>query len=201
MAVKPSHITGPGEGASQGQRLTDDLELCLRASSRVSLTARSQHGRSHPWQGHVEETWQARRIRNRGTPWTCSSIYPKPKPVCLLFTILCLSPTLLTLTGFYPRPPFSGENQLRALVDKSPGHERSISIQTPLLGRFIQTLATMHMIVHKPWHGKPKHYKNIEPFEGWKSFIKIILMKGFIVEPMLAAKFPYPLSIVCLGVH
>lgn len=30
--------TGTGEGASQGQRLTDDLELCLRASSAVSLT-------------------------------------------------------------------------------------------------------------------------------------------------------------------
>ena len=54
---------------------------------------------------------------------------PKPESVCL--TILCLSPTLLTLIGGYPRPPFSGKSQLRALVDKSPGHERSISIQTP----------------------------------------------------------------------
>ena len=62
---------------------------------------------------------------------------PKPKSVCLLFTILCLSPTLLTLTGGYPRPPFSGENQFRALVDKSPGHERSISIQTPLLAFYL----------------------------------------------------------------
>ena len=41
--------------------------------------------------------------------------------------------TLLTLTGGYPQPPFSGENELRALVDKPPGHERSISIQTHLL--------------------------------------------------------------------
>ena len=57
----------------------------------------------------------------------------KPKSVCLLLTILCLSPTLLALTGGYPQPPFSGENQLRALVDKPPGHERNISIQTPLL--------------------------------------------------------------------
>ena len=71
-----------------------------------------------------------RWIRIRGTPWTCSSIYPKTR-VCL--TILCLSPTLLTLTGGYPQPPFSGENQLRALANKSPGHERSISIQTLLL--------------------------------------------------------------------
>ena len=47
--------------------------------------------------------------------------------------ILCLSPTLLSLTGGYSRPPFSGKNQLRALVNKSPGHDRSVSIQTPLM--------------------------------------------------------------------
>ena len=46
-------------------------------------------------------------------------------------TILCLSPTLLTLTGGYPRPLFSGENQRMALANKPPGHEGNISIQTP----------------------------------------------------------------------
>ena len=56
---------------------------------------------------------------------------PKPKSVC--FTISHLSQTLLTLTGGYPRPPFSEENQLRALVNTSPGHNRSVSIQTPLM--------------------------------------------------------------------
>ena len=57
----------------------------------------------------------------------------KPKSICLLFTILCFSPTLLTLTGGYPRPPSSEENQLRALVNRSPGLERSILTLTPLL--------------------------------------------------------------------
>ena len=52
----------------------------------------------------------------------------KPESVCL--TISCLSPTLLTLTEGYPRPPFSGKNQLRPLANKSPGHERNISNQT-----------------------------------------------------------------------
>ena len=80
--------------------------------------------------GHVERTWRQRRIRTRGTPWTCSSIYPKTR-ICL--TILCLSPTLLTLTRGYPRPPFSGKSQLRALVNKSPGHDGSVSIQIPLM--------------------------------------------------------------------
>ena len=56
---------------------------------------------------------------------------PKPESVCL--TILCLSPTLLTLTGGCPRPHFSGKSQLRALANKSPGHDRSVSIQIPLM--------------------------------------------------------------------
>ena len=54
---------------------------------------------------------------------------PKTK-ICLLFIILCLSPTLLTLAGGYTLPPFSGKNQLRALVN---GCDRSVSIQTPLM--------------------------------------------------------------------
>ena len=68
-----------------------------------------------------------------GLPGPARASTPKAKSVCLLFTVLCLSPTLLTLTGGYPRPPFSEENQLKALVNKSPGLERSILILTPLL--------------------------------------------------------------------
>ena len=66
-------------------------------------------------------------------PWTCLSICPGTKVCCPLFTILCLSPAPLTLTGGSPRPPFSEGNQVRALVNMSPGHERSISVLTPLL--------------------------------------------------------------------
>ena len=64
-----------------------------------------------------------------GSPGSARAATPKPESVCL--TILCLSATRLTLAGGYPRPPFSGENQLRALANKSPGHERNISNQTP----------------------------------------------------------------------
>ena len=64
-------------------------------------------------------------------PGSARASTPKPESVCL--TILCLSPTLLTLTGGYPRPLFSGKSQLRALVKKSLGHKRNISILTPLL--------------------------------------------------------------------
>ena len=66
-----------------------------------------------------------------GPPGPAQAPTPKPESVCL--TMLCLSSTLLTLTGDYPRPPFSGESQLRALANKSPGHDRSVSIQTPLM--------------------------------------------------------------------
>ena len=35
------------------------------------------------------------------------------------------------IKGGYSRPPFSEGNHLRALVNKPPGHNRSVSIQTP----------------------------------------------------------------------
>ena len=68
----------------------------------------------------------------KGLPGPAQALTSKPKSVCLLFTILGFSPTLLTLTGGYPRPPFSEENQLKALVNKSPGLERNILILTAL---------------------------------------------------------------------
>lgn len=39
-----------------------------------------------------------------------------------------------------------------------------------------------------------------EPFKGRK-VIRTVPVKGFTVEPMLAAKFPHPLPTVHLGVH
>ena len=68
----------------------------------------------------------------KGPPGPAQASTPKPESVCL--TILCLSSSLLTLTEGYPQLPFTGKNQLRALVDKSLGHERNISIQTPSVG-------------------------------------------------------------------
>ena len=31
-----------------------------QAGIKIEGSAGSQHGRSHPWQGHTKETWQAR---------------------------------------------------------------------------------------------------------------------------------------------
>ena len=115
----------------------------------------------------------------KGLPGPARASTLKPKSVCLLFTILCFSPTLLTLTGGYPQPPFSEENQLRALINKSPGHERSISIQIPLisilacLAGLSILLQLMHMIVHNSPTMKGtgsqsilKVLVSIEPFKG-----------------------------------
>ena len=94
--------------------------------------AGSYHGRSHPWQRSCGENLTGTSgLGLEGFPGSAWASTPKPESVCL--TILCLSPTLLTLTGGYPRATFSGKNQLRALVNKSPGHDRSVSIKTPLM--------------------------------------------------------------------
>ena len=93
-------------------RRVDSLEKSLMlggdwGQEEKGMTAGSQHRSPHPWQGHAGELWWARRVRARGglPPGPAWVSAPKPKSVC--FTILRLSPTLLTLTGGYPRPPFS----------------------------------------------------------------------------------------------
>ena len=48
--------------------------------------------------------------------------------------------------------------------------------------------------------GSLKNSRNVELFEELK-IIRIELVKGFIVEPILAAKFSYPLFVVYPGVH
>jgi len=62
----------------------------------------------------------------------------------------------------------------------------------------------MHVIVYslptRRGTGSSRHSNNIEPF-GELKIIRIELVEDFIVEPMLAAKFPYPLPTVSLGVY
>ena len=60
----------------------------------------------------------------------------------------------------------------------------------------------MHMIVFSlptmRGTGSLKHSRNVEPFEELK-IIRIELVKGFIVEPILAAKFSYLLFVDIVG--
>ena len=118
-------------------RRTDAFELwCWRKLLRVPWTARRSNQFS--WEPAREISPMTRSCGREllskasgleGLPRSAWASTPKPESVCL--TILFLSPTLLTLTGGYPWPHFSGENKLRALANKSPGHERNISNQTP----------------------------------------------------------------------
>ena len=62
----------------------------------------------------------------------------------------------------------------------------------------------MHMIVYSlptsRGTGSLKNSRNVQPFEELK-IIRIELVKGFIVEPILAAKFSYPVFVVYPAVH
>ena len=88
-----------------------DWRNCL-LSSGIGLdyicfcfTAGSQHGRSHPWQGHAERLDGQAESGLRGSPWIFLNIYPqKPESAC--FTVLCFPPTRLTLTGGCPPTTF-----------------------------------------------------------------------------------------------
>ena len=65
----------------------------------------------------------------RGSPWNFLSIHPqKPESAC--FTVLCFPPTLLSLTGWCPPTTFFWK-KLELLDNKSPEHNKSVSIQNP----------------------------------------------------------------------
>ena len=95
------------------------LSQCsITMQQKLYLDAGSQHERSHPWQGHVEETWWVRRIRTRGARWTCSSIYPKTR-ICLSYYFMPFINSSDINRGLSLTTLFSGENQLRALDNVS----------------------------------------------------------------------------------
>ena len=79
--------------------------------------ARSQHTRSHPWQGDEEKTWQARQIRTSGISKSCPGAHLKDA--------LCLSDAcyIRLLHNFCDSLPqsLSKQNQLRTLINMSPG--------------------------------------------------------------------------------
>ena len=70
--------------------------------------------------------------------------------------------------------------------------------------RFIRAPTATHVIVHSlrttRGTGSLKYSNNAEPLRELE-IIKIELIKDFFVELMFAAKFPYPLPPVSLGVY
>ena len=153
------------------QKLATELYLAVLRNKKRG-DARSQHGRYHPRQRSWGRDLMGKgKSGLEGPPGPARASTPKPESVC--FTISCLSPTPLTLTGGNPQPPFSKENLLRALVNKSPGHNRVFQSKLPwwlscLPDRLVQTPAATHVIVYGfpavRGIGSLKHSKNIEPF-------------------------------------
>ena len=70
--------------------------------------------------------------------------------------------------------------------------------------KFTRTPTAMHRIVYSlpaaRGTGSLRYSNSIEPL-GELEIIRIELVEDFIVELMLAAKFPYPLPTVSLGVY
>ena len=66
----------------------------------------------------------------RGPPEILKHLPPKPKSAW--FTVLCFPPTPLTLTGGCLPTTFFWKVNLELLDNKSPGHNKSVSIQKPL---------------------------------------------------------------------
>ena len=147
--------------------------------------ARSQHGESRPWQrswGKGPDKCKG-RIRPQGSPWTFSSIYSQnrslPALLCYAFHLF-----FLHYKGLSPHQLFLEKVNLELLDNKSPGHNKSVSIPKPLWwlsslpdsfvhDRFVQTLPAAHVIVYSlptaRGTGSLKHPKNIGASEESKS--------------------------------
>ena len=125
----------------------------------VPLCAGSQHGRSHPRQGHAE-TWRARRARSQGV--LCLSIYPETK-ICL-FTV-CY--TIL----FWHYHLFSGKSLFRAPVNSLLPIKRMFQFKllwwlSNLPDRFPQNFTICELLTAlQPREAQSlKHLKDTEPF-------------------------------------
>ena len=82
--------------------------------------------------GHEEETQQAKVGQiSREPPWTYLSIYPKTR-VCLPYCNMPFTNSSDINRGLSPHHLFLEKVNLELLDNKSPGHNKSISIQKPL---------------------------------------------------------------------
>ena len=88
------------------------------------------------------------RVRLQGFPLEIPE-HPLPRPESACFTMLCLPPTLLSLTGDCPPTTFFWK-KLELLDNKSPGHNTSVSIQKPLWWLFSLPAGLVHLPCLRP---------------------------------------------------
>ena len=82
--------------------------------------------------GHEEETQQAKVSRiSREPPWTYLSIYPKTR-ICLPYYIMPFTNSSDINRGWSPHHLLLEKVNLELLDNKSPGHNKSVSIQKSL---------------------------------------------------------------------
>ena len=121
----------------------------------ILITAGSHYGRSHPWRGHEEntgqarpsgpypwrgheeKTWQARPSRIRDPPgWPRPLPHPVSSPLFLLLLLFALLQILVLPAESSPAPPSLNEDQLKTLINKSPG--RSYPMKGPGMKGMLQ---------------------------------------------------------------
>ena len=128
LAWKIPWAEEPGRLQSMGSWLSDfTFTFHFHALEKEMATCREPPREIPPMTKVMRrEPDRQRRIRPQGTPSICLSIYPKTR-ICLSYYFVPFTNSSDINRGL----PFSGKSQLRALVNKSPGHDRSVSIQTP----------------------------------------------------------------------
>ena len=131
------------QGPKDPRRTFDLLPNCVQECRERTCSAGSHQEEPRPWQrswGRKPDKTQG-MIRLQGEPLKFSE-HPPPKPESACRTTLCFSSTLLTLTGdLSPHHLFLGK------VNKSPGHNTTVSVQKPLwwLSSLPTGLLQLHM--------------------------------------------------------
>ena len=136
---------------------------------------------------------KASRI-SREPPWTYLSIYPQTR-ICLPYYIMPFTNSSDINRGWSPHHLFLEKVNLELLDNKSPGHNKSVSIQkslwwlSSLPDRFIWTLTAMHEIVYslpsRRGTGSLKHPRNVGPSEESKSlewnWLRVSLLSQYLL--------------------
>ena len=145
--------------------------------------------------------WWARRARTRGVPlWACLSIYPKTR-VCLFYCFMTFTNSSDINEGLSPTTFSLKEINLELWLISLLGiigvfKSKPLRWLSNLPDRFTRTPTAMHRIVYSlptmRGMGSLRYSNSIEPLVEL-GIIRIELVEDFIVEPMLAAKFPHPL--------
>ena len=127
-----------------------------------------------------------------------------PKPESAYFTALCSHLHLWLYRGLSPTTSLWKRVNLQLQLIKFPGVTRVFQ-PTNSFGSPLACLNRPHVIVHSLPTVRGMRCSKLSKYRFlWavKRLIRIVLVKGFsLVEPMFAAKFPYPLPTVSLGVY